>query len=102
MSETEKTDPVGGRIFSSDKSSPNVLEDPQSRVPYKKKRERKEKKYERVRGKRLLGGRWLEPLGEVGGQKTSEKSSVELDGVRWYSQTVRQRRQTDRQTCGKE
>lgn len=62
----------------------------------KKIKERKEKKYERVRGKRLLGGRWLEPLGEVGGQKTSEKSSVELDGVRWYSQTVRQRRQTDR------
>lgn len=68
----------------------------------RKKKERKEKKYERVRGKRLLGGRWLEPLGEVGGQKTSEKSSVVLDGVRRYSQTVRQRRQTDRQTCGKE
>lgn len=50
----------------------------------------------------MLGGRWLEPLGEVGGQKTSEKSSVVLDGVRRYSQTVRQRRQTDRQTCGKE
>ena len=71
----------------------------------KKRKKKKEKKKEEVRActwkevggwKVVVRVRWVVEKAEVGGQKTSEKSSVGLDGVRRCSQTVRQRRQTDR------